>query len=202
MNKKVSVLPGDKVAVSEEFLPGRNVYEDCGVLRALSVGTVQTDRARSEISVKSSPEVNLFSVGDYITGQVEVAQTNSAGVRIYYLNGKPTDKGFTGSLMLRSGPSGGRGGGGGRGRGGSGRGEGRRGPAVKLGDIVRCRIVSMLNGMIHLSMNEDEMGVIYALCGTCGKPLLRAGGRVKCDECGNVEERKLAADFGRTPIQP
>jgi len=187
MAKKATVLPGDKVAISEEFLPGPNVYDDYGVLRALSVGTVHADRSKSEISVKSSPEANLLSVGDYITGQVEVAQTSSAGVRMYYRNGEPTSKGFTGSLMLRSGPPG---------RGG------RRGPAVKLGDIVRCRIVSLMNGMIHLSINEDNMGVIFALCSQCGKPLLRAGSRVKCDECGNVEERKLAADFGKTPIQP
>jgi exosome complex component CSL4 len=198
MSKKSGVLPGDKVAVSEEFLPGRNVYDDYGVLRALNVGKVRTDRASSEISVESFPETSLFSVEDYITGQVEVAQTNSAGVRICYLNGKRTDKGFTGSLMLRSPgpPARGRGGGG---RGGGGR---RAGPAVKLGDIVRCRIVSLLNGMVHLSINEDDMGVVYALCSNCGKPLMRAGSRVKCDECGNVEERKLAADFGQTPIQP
>jgi len=46
------------------------------------------------------------------------------------------------------------------------------------------------------------LGVVYALCGNCGKLLLRGGDRAKCDECGNVEERKLAADFGRIPIQP
>jgi len=73
---------------------------------------------------------------------------------------------------------------------------------VKLGDIVRCGVHSLMNGMIHLSLNDDHAGVIYALCSNCGKPLLRAGSRVKCVECGNVEERKLADDFGQTPVQP
>ena len=187
VNRKSAVLPGDKVAVSEEFLPGRNVYDDYGLLRALSVGTVYEDRGKSEISVKPSATASVLSVGDYITGQVEMAQTSSAGVRIYYVNGEPTDKGFTGSLMLRSGPP--------------GRGP-RRGPAVKLGDIVRCRIHSLMNGMVHLSINEDRTGVVFALCSNCGRQLLRAGSRVKCDECGNVEERKLSNDFGTTPIQP
>jgi len=187
VKRKSKVLPGDEVAVSEEFMPGRNVYDDSGLLRSLSVGTVREDRARSEISVRPSAEANVLSVGSYVTGQVEVAQTSSAGIRIYYVDGRPTDKGFTGSLMLRSGPPG---------RGG------RRGPMVKLGDIVRCRIHSLLNGMIHLSINEDHTGVIFALCSNCGKPLLRAGGRVKCDECGNDEERKLANDSGQNPMQP
>jgi exosome complex component CSL4 len=88
--------------------------------------------------------------------------------------------------MLRSGPP--------------GRGA-HRVPAVKLGGIVRCKIHSLINEMIHLSIKEDRRGVIFALYGNCGRPLLRAGSRVKCDECGNVEERKLAVDFGTTPIQ-
>jgi exosome complex component CSL4 len=177
------------VAVAEEYLPGRNVYDDQGVLRALSAGTVKKDRAKSEISVDPFVEAPVISVGAYVTGQIEVAQSSSAGVRIYYVDGKPSDKGFTGSLMLRSGPP--------------GRGGGRRGPAVKLGDIVRCRVTSLLNGMIHLAINEDKTGVIFALCSSCGRAVLRAGGsRVKCDECGNVEERKLASDFGLSGIQP
>jgi exosome complex component CSL4 len=187
VRKKSAVLPGDEVAVSEEFLPGRNVYDDDGLLRALAVGKVLEDRRKSEISVKPSAQASLPAVGDYVTGQVEMAQTNSAGVRIYYVNGHLSDKGFTGSLMLRSGPP--------------GRGA-RRGPMVKLGDIVRCGVQSLLNGMIHLTLADEHAGVVFALCSNCGRPLLRAGSRVKCDECGNVEERKLADDFGQTPVQP
>jgi exosome complex component CSL4 len=137
--------------------------------------------------VKPVVRPKLIRVGDRVVGQIEAAQTSSANVRIYFVNGVPTDKDFSGSLSLRSGRPG---------RGGP------RGPPVKLGDVVRCRVFSLLNGIIHLSINEDEAGVLCALCGSCGKPLLRAGNKVKCDECGNVEERKLAADFGRSPIQP
>ena len=78
----------------------------------------------------------------------------------------------------------------------------RAGPPVRLGDVVRCRVFSLLNGIIHLSIDDDKTGVIFALCGNCGRPLQKGGNRAKCVECGNVEERKLASDFGRTPIQP
>ena len=187
--KKTVALPGDKLAVSEEFLPGPNVYDDSGLLRALAVGTVQKDPKKMEISVKPSAVSNILMAGDYVTGQVEVMQTSSAGVRIYYVNGEPTDKGFTGMLMLRSG------------RGGGGRGA-RPAPPVKLGDIVRCGIQSTVNGMIHLGVDDERTGVVYALCGNCGRPMTRGGNRAKCDECGNVEERKLANDFAKTPIRP
>jgi len=187
VKKTPPVFPGDKLAVSEEFLPGPHAYDDSGLIRALAVGSVQRDMKNMEISVKPAAKADLIKAGDTVVGQVEGAQASSANVKICYLNGKPTDKDFTGSLSLRSER---------RGRGGP------RGPAVKLGDVVRCRVFSLLNGIIHLSINEDQLGVMYALCGNCGRPLLRGGTKAKCDECGNVEERKLAADFGRSPIQP
>jgi exosome complex component CSL4 len=182
------VLPGDKIAVSEEFLPGKHTYDDAGQIRALAVGGIQKDVKSMEISVKPAVETSMVRVDDWVTGQVEVAQANSAGLKIYYVNGVRMDKDFSGALSLR-------GFGGGRGS--------KMGPPVKLGDILRCRVISLINGIIHLSIDEGDMGVVHARCGNCGRPLLRGGrNRAKCDECGNVEDRKLAADFGMAPIRP
>ena len=187
-SKAKKVLPGDKIAVSEEFLPGKHTYEDAGLIRALVVGGVQMDAKNMEISVNPVAEASTVRVEDWVTGQVEVLQSNSAGLKIYYVNGVRMDKDFSGTLSLR-------GFGGGRGA--------RKGPPVKLGDIVRCRVFSLVNGIIHLSIDETDMGVLHALCGNCGRPLLKGGrDKVKCDECGNVEDRKLAGDFGTSPIRP
>ncbi len=187
--KAIGVLPGDKLAVSEEFLPGRHTYDASGLIRALTAGSVVKDAASMEISVKPAVEPDLIRVDDWVTGQVEGVQANSANVHIYFHNGKPTYKDFSGMLSLRGLSGGGRG--------------ARRTTPVKLGDIVRCRVISLLNGIIHLSIEEPDMGVLAALCGNCGKPLLRGSAtRAKCEECGNVEERKLAKDFGTTPIEP
>jgi len=187
-SKAKKVLPGDKIAVSEEFLPGKHTYDDAGFIRALTAGGVKTDVKNMEISVTPAVDASMVMVDDWVTGQVEVVQSNSAGLKIYYVNGARMDKDFSGTLSLR-------GFGGGRGT--------RKGPPVKLGDIVRCRVFSLVNGIIHLSIDEPDMGVVHALCGNCGRPLLKgARDKVKCDECGNVEDRKLAADFGSAPIRP
>lgn len=187
-SKLRKVLPGDKVAVSEEFLPGKHTYDDAGLIRALAVGAVQMDTKNMEISISPAVEASMIRVEDWVTGQVETVQSNSAGLKIYYVNGSRMDKDFSGTLSLR-------GFGGGRGV--------RKGPPVKLGDIVRCRVFSLVNGIIHLSIDEADMGVVHALCGNCGRSLLKGGrDKVKCDECGNVEDRKLAADFGAMPIRP
>ena len=185
--KNSVVLPGDVLAVSEEYLPGKYAYDDSGQIRALLAGRVVEDMVNREISVKPAAVARTLAVGDYVTGQVEAVQTNSAGVKIYYLNGKPTEKGFSGMLLLRREPP--------------GRGARTR-TYVKLGDIIRARISSTLNAIIQLSIDDPRSGVIFALCGNCGKPLLGAGNRAKCEECGNVEERKFANDFGQFPIQP
>ena len=187
-SKPDAVLPGDKVAVSEEFLPGQHTYDDSGLIRALTAGTVVKDVKNMEISVKPAVQPEIIKVDDWITGQVEAVQANSANVHIYFHNGKPTFKDFSGMLTLRGLSGGGRG--------------ARRTTPVKSGDVVRCRVFSLLNGIIHLTIVEPDMGVVYALCGNCGKPLLRGSApRAKCEECGNVEERKLARDFGTTPIE-
>lgn len=186
---KARVLPGDKLAVSEEFLPGMHTYEDSGVIRALAAGSVAKDTKKLEISVEPAAQPELIKVDDWVTGQVESSQANSANVHIYFHNGRPTYKDFSGMLTLRGLSGGGRG--------------ARRTTPVKTGDVVRCRVFSLVNGIIHLTIDEPDMGVVAALCGNCGRPLLRGSAtRAKCEECGNVEERKLARDFGTTPIEP
>ena len=187
--RQSGVIPGDKLAVSEEFLPGQHTYDDSGLIRALTVGSIQKDMKSMEISVKPAVQPEIIKVDDWVTGQVEAVQANSANVHIFFLDGKPTYKDFSGMLTLRGLSGGGRG--------------ARRTTPVKSGDVVRCRVFSLLNGIIHLTIDEPDMGVVAALCGNCGKPLLRGNAtRAKCDECGNVEERKLARDFGTTPIEP
>jgi exosome complex component CSL4 len=184
-----AVFPGDKLAVSEEYLPGQHTYDDSGLIRALTAGTVVKDAKSMEISVRPAVQPEIIKVDDWITGQVEGSQANSANVMIYFLNGKMTHKEFSGMLSLRGLTGGGRG--------------ARRTTPVKSGDIVRCRVFSLVNGIIHLTIDEPDMGVVAALCGNCGRPLLRGSAtKAKCDECGNVEERKLARDFGTTPIEP
>jgi len=184
-NKQPRALPGDALAVSEEYLPGNNAYDADGIIRALRTGVVVKDLREREINVKSTEVPKIPNVGDVVTGQIEVAQSSTSNLKIYYLNGKPTQGGFVGILFLRE-----------------ERGRGMRRTAVKLGDVVRAKVISTMNAMIHLSIGEPHLGVIASLCSNCGRPLMMMGGRAQCNNCGNVEDRKFADDFGREPIQP
>src|SRR2546422_8668548 len=95
MKKNSVVLPGDALAVSEEYLPGKYAYDDSGRIRALLAGRVVEDMVNREISVKPVAAARTLAVGDYVTGQVEAGQSKLAGGRIYELNGKPTEKGVS-----------------------------------------------------------------------------------------------------------
>jgi len=180
------VLPGDFLAVPEEFLPGPNAYETEDSVRATHPGEVLRDLAKREVGVKATYVAKTPSVGDIVTGQIEVAQTSTAHMQIYYVNGAPTMGRFSSTIYMRM-ERGGR---------------GVRRTNVKLGDIVRARVVSTMNGLIQLGIDEPHLGVVFALCSVCGNPLARADGRAKCEECGNVEERKFADDFGKGSVQP
>jgi len=185
-SKEKDVLPGDALSIPEEFLPGVNAYDADGTVRALLTGRMVKDMAQREVSVKPATVAKVPSVGDVVTGQIETAQTSVSNLKIYYINGVPTGAGFVGLIFLRD-ERGGR---------------GMRRTQVKLGDIVRAKVVSTTNAMIHLWIGEPHLGVIASLCSNCGHPLREAGGRAVCDNCGNVEDRKFADDFGREPVQP
>jgi exosome complex component CSL4 len=180
--KEKNALPGDVLAVPEEFLPGENTYSDDVAIRALLVGTVTPDTVKREIHLRPVKRARPPTVGDIVVGQVESAQTNSANMRIHYINGKATAAGFSGMFLLKSESPG-------------------RGPRhralLKLGDIVRARVSSTLNAIIQLSLDCENCGVVFALCSNCGSPLTGGDRRVRCLECGSVEDRQYAPDFGK-----
>ena len=182
----VVALPGDFLASPEEFLPGNNTYEQGDSVRASLSGRVEKDLSKREVAVRPAVVAKTPTVGDVVVGQVEAAMTSTAGVRISYMNGVETRAGFPGTIVTR-GERGGR---------------GERRTYVKLGDVVRARVASTLNGMNLLSLDEPHLGVLASMCSICGATLVPGDGRARCEQCGNVEERKFADDFGQPNIQP
>jgi len=183
--KKV-VLPGDFLAAPEEFVAGKNTYEQKDSVRATLPGEVEKDLSKREVSVRPASLAKTPRVGDTVVGQVEAAMTSTAGVRISYLNGVETKAGFPGTIFTRS-ERGGR---------------GERRTYVTRGDVVRAKVTSTMNGVNQLSIDEPHFGVLASLCTVCGTPLHPVDGRVRCTECGSMEDRKFADDFGSQDIKP
>jgi exosome complex component CSL4 len=191
-------LPGDPLAVIEEFEGSAGTYTQDSAVRAEQVGRPAYELKDRTIRVQpvSRPR-QLPQLGDAVIGQVESAQTSIANMLIRYVNGKRNEGRFTGMLMLQAEAPPQR-----RGRGGRGARpyRPRRGTICKAGDLVRAHVTSVKNAIIHLSLQGDEDGVVAARCSICGNAVRPIDGGIKCIECGNMEERRLASDFGAVRV--
>ncbi|MCP8303896.1 MAG: exosome complex RNA-binding protein Csl4 [archaeon] len=188
IGKMKKTIPGDRLAVIEEFNASEGAYIDKDTIRASRLGIADYDIRRREIKIEPSRKVkNVPMVGDNVIGQVEAVQGNIANIRIYYINDRRSSSGFTGMLVLRSGRS--------------PRKSGRKTTILKFGDIVKAKVTSYKNSIIHLSITANESGVIYATCSSCGGSTERLDQKIKCMNCGLIEERKFASDFGEVYLK-
>jgi len=65
-------------------------------------------------------------------------------------------------------------------------------------DLVKLKIIGHLNGAIHATMQDPELGVLFTKCRKCGMDVKPLRDIVKCVECGWTDDRKLSSDFLKT----
>ncbi len=178
--KERKTMPGEALAVVEEFEPGEGTYSNGDSVRAAAVGIAEFDLKQRKVIVKSPvKKPALPTKGDSVEGLVESAQSNVINMRILRINGKPSDANFTGMLSTRQDPQR----------------RGRRITVAKVADLMRATVYSTKNAIIHLALERDNDGVLSTVCSICGGGVVRINDRVKCKECGYVDERMLAPDF-------
>lgn len=173
-------VPGDRLATIEEFVPGSGSASSGDAVISTVVGDVEPDMVNRVINVKpvKSADADLPKVGDLVIGHVDSAQPSMAQITIIAVHDQPNDKQLSGMLSMR---------------------EDRRrrtSSPIKAGDIVRAKVVSTKNSIYHLSLDDPRAGVIETVCSNCGGRVIALGrDRVKCTECGLVDERILSDDF-------
>jgi exosome complex component CSL4 len=174
------VLPGDRLATIEEFMPGTGSASVGDVIVSTVLGDEKPDMSNRVMNVepfKFASEL-IPKAGDYVIGLVDSSSPTMAQVTIIALNDRPSNKQFSGMLSLRD--------------------ERRRRSTspIKAADIIRAKVASTKNSIFHLSIDGPDLGVIYTVCSNCGGRVVPMGReRVKCPECGLVDERILAEDF-------
>ena len=188
------IFPGEQVALIEEFEGGKNTYITDGTIRSKAVGTRVYDFKRRIVKINSKNSPMLPKIGDVLVGYIEMLFGSMMSVRVLYINEKKSYAGFSAIASARTG------GGGSNNSGGGGwreRGDRRGRTIFRVGDIIRGRVISLLNSTIHITIDEKEFGVLYTLCFNCGGDTVRVHNSVKCIECGVYEERKLTHDYGK-----
>ena len=82
------VLPGDKIAITEEYEAGNNACDDGNVVRATVIGENQIDKKERLVHVKNHKSLSVPEVGDVVIGTVEAVMGSMMAILIKYINGK------------------------------------------------------------------------------------------------------------------
>ena len=179
-----AVLPGDKLGVVEQFLPGAGTYETEGTIYSNFTGTAKIDLRNKRVTVVPTTRIpELPKEGAEILASVTHTQEKMATVSIWKINGKSMQNPFTAILHISS---------------SSPRYERNMSDVCKTGDIIRARIIDMTSRIPQLTTAGRGLGVIRAFCCRCGVVLEMTNRRLQCPACGNIERRRLAEDYSKS----
>ena len=170
-----TVIPGDKIASIEEYESGHNTFDDGDMVRASTVGEKILDKSTRVVSVKHPRLLSIPQVGDTVTGTVVAVMSSMIAVSIDYINGKPTTSKVECVCSTRN---------------------IRRKNIALVNDIVTLKILNHLNGTIHATIDESQLGVLFTKCRKCGGKVVPMRDAIKCTECSWIDERKLSSNFG------
>ena len=181
MNKEI-VVPGEKLAVIEEYLPRENVYINIDHILSKIVGVLYRNNDRKEISVYRLKELSLPKVGDVVYGVVTSIRDPIAYIDIFYIENKnkifldPFDSFLhannISSMYVRS-----------------------LYDAIGYGDIIRAYIIDGATPPYELSTRGREFGVVFARCPLCMRPLKRKGYELFCSKCKKKFKRKISTYY-------
>ncbi|UCD92693.1 MAG: exosome complex RNA-binding protein Csl4 [Methanobacteriota archaeon] len=184
MTKKL-VVPGEFVAVCEEYMPGKGTYDQDGKIFSAYVGELELDHEKKEARVKAlNPPVQL-KVGDDVYGVVRDMRETMVVVDVSGMEGKDrTITGETeGSLHISK---------------ISDRYTEDIRKEYRKGDIIRA-VVIRTDPSLQLATDRRNLGVIRALCTRCRSPLTKKDRELYCESCERTEFRKTAIDYSNPP---
>ena len=175
------IIPGDKLGVIEEYVPGQGTFTSDGNIISSVIGEKEISLKTRSISIDPARPLTMPALGSLVEGQVTSVQDKMANIRILRVGEKIPSGFFTGVIHISTASD----------------------DYVKVmsfvckpGDIVRAKVVSDKNRTYQLSTAEKNLGVIHGFCSRCGDSLIKKGRILQCDTCQNTEERKTANDYG------
>ncbi|MFX1564670.1 MAG: exosome complex RNA-binding protein Csl4 [Promethearchaeota archaeon] len=181
-----SVLPGERLGVIEEFLPGEGTFQDeDDVIYSSLTGRVHIDMKERKISVEATTRQPVYPTrNDVVLGVIQNVTKKSAIVSIFQIEDTECPITFSGYIFIKN---------------AAGGYIDQMRDLFAPGDVIIARVQQQADGLARLSTVGSRYGVIQAYCSRCGEPLHLQGRQLECIECGNYEKRKLSQDYGKVP---
>ena len=172
-----AIFPGDKIASIEEYEAGYNTFDDGDMVRAATVGQKDIDKVTRTASIRHPRTLSIPKVGDIIIGTVVAVMSSMIAVSIDFINGEKTVSKVECICSTRN---------------------IRKKNIALVNDIVTLKIVNHLNGTIHTTIDEPNLGILFTKCRKCGGKVVPMRDAIKCTECSWIDERKLSTNFGKS----
>ena len=83
-------IPGDKIAIIEEYEAGKNTFEDGHNVRATVIGTTEIDKKNRIAQVHNLKFSGIPEVNDIVVGTVAAVMSSMIAVSINYVNNNRT----------------------------------------------------------------------------------------------------------------
>ena len=175
------MLPGDEVAIAEEYISGEGTYEKDGKVYASAVGELDLDpREKLAKVVLDNPPV-VLSEGDVVIGEVTDTKPAMAIVSIIAQEGNKRSVSSETLASIHVSKL-------------SSSYVEDAGDVMRPGDLIRATVIQA-EPSVQLSTAGPHFGVIRALCGRCREPMEKKGHHLYCEHCDRTEDRKIADDY-------
>ena len=175
------VLPGDEIAVAEEYEPGDGTYERNGLVYASTPGVLELNPENRVARVRAFNPPAELKVGDIVYGVVDDIRGMMATATILAIHGRTrqisgqsegtihisnVSEDYTEDIHDK----------------------------FRLGDIIRAKVIQV-KPSLQLTTAEPTLGVVKAICSVCRGPLELRDRDLYCPRDERTERRKLAADY-------
>lgn len=175
------VLPGDRVGVAEEYIPGTGTYEEEGILYANMAGELELDEAERVARVHGFNPPLALEVGDTVLATVERLRSSMVIAAVQAVEGREREvSGETEGTIHISKIS-----------------EEYTedvNEEMRIGDLVRAKVIQV-EPSLQLATNEPQLGVVYGFCTVCRRPLEKKGNDLYCENDERTESRKVASVY-------
>ena len=182
------VTPGEIIDISPNFNPGKGTSKLDGNIIAMVSGNLHIDSDSNIVSVDNKNIIPTPEIGDYLIGTVEKLGEKAATIRILQIEGNKRSilpehqyaDMYVAGIVDRFLPA----------------------PvdAIRRRDIVRVRVIENKPVLKVNTRNDENCGVLSALCPQCGESLFaKSDGdyNVHCPQCDYAGYRVLSNGFGQ-----